>query len=499
MYPTLKPGDRLVARRVPPDALEYGDIVIAHVSTDKLTAHRLVAIRPNGEGFLKGDSMLTPDPAPVNLSSILGRVDAVIRKNQLIHISRGPRARFKKIHAWLSLNCLTTGSLKLGLKTVFQKYLPDDPSVNAQREMHLIVSIINEQALRASIEPEWEKLYDLALREGVAGLLYYYIKGSNAPDAFLDRLEMCYRQTAASNLIHIKALEALEEVLSNEKLDIMLLKGASLLDIFYPGLGMRPMDDVDILVRPKDFDRLVNTLSSQGYERNARIPHVVHKAALTLDIHTHALNIDRITSREGLFPKGMEPIWRESLHWKEGFYRIRRPCDMDNVFLLSQHLLKHSFSKFIWLVDIRQIVKDRDNMFWEKLIERMEYLEQKKPFHYIVFLLEYLFHLDRPPASGLSVQPSDFSRLEKGMLKAKLKGESLNRIGPLLLLFYISGLKGRLSFLRETVFPKEEILEQEFSRFSNHKKWAFYPNRVVHMIILSLRHILYFLRAFIES
>ena len=50
---------------------------------------------------------------------------------------------------------------------------------------------------------------------------------------------------------------------------------------------------------------------------------------------------------------GMEPIWETSLPWKDGYCRLRRPDDVDNLLLLSQHIMKHSFSLSILKLELR--------------------------------------------------------------------------------------------------------------------------------------------------
>ena len=92
MYPFLKPGDRVIAKRVSPNYLKVGDVAVAPSSTEHLVVHRLVKILPQGKGVLKGDSLLVPDPEPVKLSTISGRVEAIVRGDRFIPISTGLRS-----------------------------------------------------------------------------------------------------------------------------------------------------------------------------------------------------------------------------------------------------------------------------------------------------------------------------------------------------------------------------------------------------------------------
>ena len=121
MYPSLKPGDRLVIKRVPPNSLQVGDIAILTNSGSKHIAHRLIMKLSRNEGIFKGDSLLDPDPETVELSVIFGRVDAIIRGDRFIHISNGLRAKTKRLYAILSRYNLTTGTIRLKAKKFLKR------------------------------------------------------------------------------------------------------------------------------------------------------------------------------------------------------------------------------------------------------------------------------------------------------------------------------------------------------------------------------------------
>ncbi len=106
MYPFLKPGDRLIVSRVSPKSLQIGDIVLAPDLKKKYVVHRLVKMLPPDKGILKGDSLLKPDLEPAELSTLSGKVVAILRKDRLIPVSTGMRSGLKKVYAFLSLTGL---------------------------------------------------------------------------------------------------------------------------------------------------------------------------------------------------------------------------------------------------------------------------------------------------------------------------------------------------------------------------------------------------------
>jgi hypothetical protein len=336
---------------------------------------------------------------------------------------------------------------------------------------------------------DWTRLIEIAQQEGVLGILYQYLKTRDIPSSALIPLESYYQDIAARNLNTLDTLKKLEHALGLEKIEIMTLKGASLLDHPYPRVGMRPMSDLDLMVRPEEYERFIRLLYRLEYEHDSTIPHYLCKGRSVIDVHIHALNTDRIANRSELFPSGMEPIWANSLPQQEGYHWIRRPDDVDNTILLAQHLMKHSFSSLIWIVDICMLVKNRDSAFWTKLAKRADQLDQTRPLSYALYLTKGLFGVDPPRGCWFDDLNKDLSWLERGILGTRIKGQTLYRLGPLMALFCLPGLKARVIFLWETIFPKNAVIEQEFQSLHRGKRLLFYPGRILQIVALAIRQL----------
>jgi signal peptidase I len=82
MRPRLLGGDTVLLRKVSPDRLRRGDLLLcrhAGATGDRLLLHRVVAIHRRGRAArfqTQGDALATPD-APVTGDQVLGRVCAV--------------------------------------------------------------------------------------------------------------------------------------------------------------------------------------------------------------------------------------------------------------------------------------------------------------------------------------------------------------------------------------------------------------------------------------
>ncbi len=461
MHPFLRPGDRLLVRRVEPGSLRRGDVVVLANGPGSLVAHRLLRVLPDGRGITKGDALLRPDPAPVDLRAAAGRVEAVIRRGRIIPVAAGTRGRLKSLFAALSSLGLTPGALRLRAKLLVQSIIPAREPRERDPESAFILAVLGGRLDGAEGSLDWSRMVEIARSEQVAGLLYCLLEDQGVPGPVMEELARFHHSAAAGNMALLGALEELDRELAIEGLDVMALKGASLMGTAYPRLGMRPMGDLDLVVRPKERELFETLLARLGYLPDPVHPHMFTKARVVVDLHTHALDTERIGARGPLLPSGMGPVWDAALPLGPEFFRIKRPRDADNVLLLAQHLLKHSFSRLFWLVDVMRLLRGRDGPFWGELAERARVLGQERPLAYTLYLLEGLFGFRAPPSSGLGLPSRGLSGFERRLLDIKVRGEEFGLLGNVLLFFCLPGWRARLAFGLETMFPKKPVMARD--------------------------------------
>jgi hypothetical protein len=484
MHPVLKPGDRLVVKRLSPENYRLGDIVVLCNSENIYMVHRLIKLLPRYRGITKGDSLLAPDHAPVTLSSLAGRVEMVARGRRLIPIASGPRSYLSRLYAVSSRLGFTSGALKLRIKNALAEYLRPDDLKKSIPVKQVLISIRQGRFPQLAPNINWRSLREAMRREGLAGIVYPYLKDEDVPASELEKIKYYYHIIAAQNIIQLQALKHLEDVLGPEKIEIMTLKGASLLSQIYPSVGLRPMEDLDLMVRPEDRECFVRLLKHTGYQQNSKRSNSFTKGDVGIDLHTHALNTDRIQSREDLFPGGMDPIWESSIPWGGDGRWVRRPDDVDNILLLSQHFLKHYFSRLIWLEDIYRLIRNRDQKFWRKLLNRADQLQQTKPFSYTLYLLKEYYDFETPPGSGTEKPAGKISTIERTFLRMTAQGKPFVLLAQIMAFFCIRGFSKRIRFGLENLFPGQEIMKSEFGSVSGRNRAFFYPGRLVKTVVL---------------
>jgi len=120
-----------------------------------------------------------------------------------------------------------------------------------------------------SLPLNWEEVLASASRHDVAPLLYRSItnivKDHDIPQEVMVRLRIAYRDNLARNMYLYAELRRILEVLHNNDVQVIFLKGAALAKTVYGDIGLRPMSDVDILVRRENLSNAVELLFQMGY------------------------------------------------------------------------------------------------------------------------------------------------------------------------------------------------------------------------------------------
>jgi len=126
----------------------------------------------------------------------------------------------------------------------------------------------------------------------------------------MPRLRGIYRHTWFSNQARLAKLVQVSNVLAEAGVEVIVLKGVALAYGFYPNPGVRPMDDLDILVRPAQTAMAVDVLIRHDWSAPVPDP-VTHLIVINgtefldpagdrLDLHAHLLPVGLRSDRDAL-------------------------------------------------------------------------------------------------------------------------------------------------------------------------------------------------------
>ncbi|MFH1152861.1 MAG: nucleotidyltransferase family protein [Pseudomonadota bacterium] len=167
-----------------------------------------------------------------------------------------------------------------------------------------------------------------AEQHGLAPLVFHHLRtvGSVIDDKELKKLRVQFVQNRNRNRILMKTLENVLEKLGSAGIDVLVLKGGALGNLIYPDCALRPMGDLDLLVRKNDDERARDTLHDMGFvSRAVKTKHHLRHAlpemskmvdgiSVTLDLHrnvftnlhTASLELDTVTSPRISFAIGSQ-------------------------------------------------------------------------------------------------------------------------------------------------------------------------------------------------
>jgi hypothetical protein len=241
---------------------------------------------------------------------------------------------------------------------------------NARALVHLLARVRlgeDEQALARALAPSvsWMEVAGAARVAAVAGLLYRtltsYLSDLRIPSPALALLEASYRATLAGNLRRLRAADEVLDLLLQEGIEPILLKGALLVETLYLDPGVRPMRDVDLLVRPAEFPVAARILRRLGYEcpttpgREASEPRYFQTA---FQREPDKVELHRALCEPDRYPAQVEALWSRStpLQWRGR--RVLALAEPDHLAYLALHAALHGFLlPLTCLVDVATILR----------------------------------------------------------------------------------------------------------------------------------------------
>lgn len=246
----------------------------------------------------------------------------------------------------------------------------------------------------------WEFISEAARSHNISQLLYHNLKGlsnrSLIPLPVMEDLKNTYHETTARNMYLYAELQTILDAFHRAGLKAIALKGAALAGIVYPDIGLRPMRDIDILVKEDELaaaDRVMTELdysaadclkSLQWYRQNHfHMPPYRHAGKpVVVEIHWHFTGNSRSAD--------IRKWWQRAVDKDLMGHRILVPSAEDMLIHLSVHLFNHRYRKgFVLksLCDIFETLRHYEGEIdWKLLQDEITEQEIEKQVHSILHL-----------------------------------------------------------------------------------------------------------------
>jgi len=142
--------------------------------------------------------------------------------------------------------------------------------------VYLLCLLRNETPfLPESSFKEWADLLTLLIPHKMLPILYWKIgrlpKNLRPPEPIIDKMRKSFMTGRVHALQAERQLQVLLDAFSKAGIRVLVLKGPALARTVYPNPAMRPSNDIDLLVRPREFPKAREIMSKNGYQCDSKI------------------------------------------------------------------------------------------------------------------------------------------------------------------------------------------------------------------------------------
>jgi hypothetical protein len=317
---------------------------------------------------------------------------------------------------------------------------------------------------------DWESVQAAASRYGVEPVLYHALKpffsDLDIPEGVRQRLREIYYISLARNLRLYEELSTLLGLLEGEHIPVILLKGAHLAEFVYQNPGLRPMNDLDLLVKRSDLSRIHEGLFQHGYESREESPgkcleHVApyfKQGAMKIDVH---FNITRPPLSERF---DVEELWARAETRFLGKARALSLCPEDLLLHLCAHTCVHHVfdNGLIPYLDAQRVLEHfQDDLDWEELWTRAEKWGLDRAVAVMLMITDKLLGLPDPDKvfGRIKPDPEMTDSLDMAMNLIQDRGQGGSMVSPFVArLFNRKGRRIRLKLIFRLLFPAKEIM-----------------------------------------
>lgn len=340
----------------------------------------------------------------------------------------------------------------------------------------------------------WDHVVQQSVRHGMTPFVYHRSKvvgrSSNIPAHVMQRLRMISLQSAQRSMRLYGELSDVLRVLRGDGIAVIVLKGAHLGEIVYGNRALRPMGDVDLLVRKTELSKVAARLVGLGYRvrghppmegayaRHHHLPPLIKAGGVKMDVHW------TIHHPTAPFSIDVEGLWRRA-----------RPATIAGVEVLvlsPEDLLLHlclhgSFSQQFGLglrciCDISGSIRHyRDEMDWEQVEHRAHKWGVGKYTYLTLRLAKELLDTAVPGNVLDSLKPEGFNPQVVAWARAEIFGSdsfSASLSSNLAQLWGPRRLRDKAALFLKSLFPSPERIAGMYPAAGGPSRiYLYYPVR----------------------
>ncbi len=268
----------------------------------------------------------------------------------------------------------------------------------------------------------WDKFIPLVTHHGLGGLLFFWIRKLKLEktiplDVYRDLGDLSESYTSIWE-DHGEILKGILMRFHESEVEVILLKGAQIAHTDYPHFSLRPIEDLDLLVRKSNRSQMVRLMLEMGfnpYETNQTCNKFFIKRILKrhkkwvyqpifIEVHSNLQTPVRLNRS---FRIDMDEFWNFTQERSFAGLPFLQLSPTYNLIYLCAHLGHHYFSRLIWIYDIAlHIHRHREEIEWEKLEELCGRMRIRNILYHSLALCQDFFQIPIPEKVLNGLSPS---------------------------------------------------------------------------------------------
>ncbi|MHB1270918.1 MAG: nucleotidyltransferase domain-containing protein [Thermoleophilia bacterium] len=354
----------------------------------------------------------------------------------------------------------------------------------------------------------WGILVSQSLKHGTCGFLYRNTIKAGVelvPTEIQEQLKKYYMMFALSGMRQLAEFIPVAKALEDHGVPIMVLKGAAVVESIYGGdFGLRPMSDIDILVREQDWPKIYELLKKTVFKPAGKDFSAIMPKLTRYDVEAHVqfastsgscleFQFDLLTLGIGM--RDVTGVWNRSQESVIEGIRVRVPGPEDQLLHMVVHANRHGCARLKWLVDIVETLQNSDSLDWDLFLE-IARKEKVAPCVYSTLIhIERLFGQRNVPQAVLDqLNPKGYQKfLWQAVWPQKMLDEFRGRHEDAICFYYYRPLSGwnlinfaltnrirdKIAYQLRWMFPSMSWMSQTYGKPKSLALIKYYPIRLM--------------------
>ena len=275
------------------------------------------------------------------------------------------------------------------------------------------------------VEADWTEVLKATASHGLVPLAARLLKRQAVdgypPEDFIAELQQRYLSSTVRMMLMYRRIAGLLRALTQTGLEFIVLKGPTLGTTVYPDPSLRIFNDLDVLVRERDWAAADRALKSLGFVPERDLPEPPPKLILRAVLYEHKycsahdgflveVHYDDVLNA-GLATRDIEGFWQRAVTVSVEDVTVRTLCVEDQLIHLCAHTHYHGYTRLNWLSDLAFFLRHYVGQIdWQQLIATTRQEGAEVPVYYSLYYLEGLLNVAAPPDVLSAIKPDPFRR-----------------------------------------------------------------------------------------